>query len=857
MSGPTAQPPPIAQPMAPPHPLPTPGVQAKRYTRDDIIRLGRSSEPWAFLPVGVAALRAAAGDAGVRFLFASALGRLGLRTLAIEQLALLTGEAATDPAVSGLRDALRALPNDEIDADSRRSTLAANLQHLGPRAADLLPHAENWLKQADRTQVYRTLDHNIVRRDRADADPSTWIGLIDHRRAARQFVAHNIAPLPSPRPAIVLEGLDPPWLAEAIAQATPAEPNGYQPRLILLQADPIDALHALALAPLEGLLASPRAMLLAGRDASQRLARWARSNQARSLTGRFVRLAGTRTLLAVAPEAAMQEAIAAQSRLADELRSRVMQRDAARTPVAIAARLAKAIGDDATARCGWAGTSSPDAPAGPLRVLIPTSRYTTFLRHAATDLAGTLREMGHTAETLLEPDDHTQFSTVAYLEAIERLDPDLIVFVNYARAQFPGVTPPNVPVVCWVQDMMPHLFSREVGEAMGPLDFVAGHCAEDLFEKHGYPRDRAVVSPVVASDTKFHPAPVAPALRERFACEIACVTHHSETVEAMHARLKGEAFEDPAAARVLDALLPRCLDIARATDRSPWKPLRDAVREELARHHPLGPDDRIEGLFFRNYALPIADRAFRHEALAWAASIADRRGWRLRLQGNGWESHPTLARYAAGLIEHGEELRACYQAAAVHLHLCLTALMHQRPMECALSGGLPLVRPTRESLSTLHGRAQRSLLERGATPMDASADSDADPDDGPLYCFADAPEAMDFAAQTQRLGFPLLRPGILLNKARVEALRRRAALERVEMDSTWLFGDLAEVSFHDETSLEALIERAIERPDWRRAVSDAIAARVRERLTHAALARRLLVAIRDAAAAHADAPRSP
>ncbi|MCA9287788.1 MAG: hypothetical protein KDA05_04340 [Phycisphaerales bacterium] len=840
-----------SQPVAP---TPSLSGASVRYTRGDIIRLGRSSEPWAFLPVGVAALRAAPGDAGVRFLFASALGRLGLRTLAIEQLALLSGEAAADPAVSGLRDALRALPDDEMPANTRRATLAANLQHLGSRGTDLLPIAERWVEQADHTQVYRTLDRNAVRRERGDANPSNWLGLIDHQRAAREFVARNIAPLPKPRPAIVLEGIDPPWLADAIARALGAEANGYQPRLILLQADPVDALHGLSLAPLEGLLASPRTMLLAGRDASERLARWARSDQTRSLTGRFVRLAGTRTLLGVAPESAMQAAIAAQSRLADELRSRVMSRDEQRTPDAIASRLATAIGGDATARSGWAGTASPDAPVGPLRVLIPTSRYTTFLRHAASDLADTLRRMGHTAEILLEPDDHTQFSTVAYLDAIDRLDPDLIVFINYARAQFPGVTPPNVPVVCWVQDMMPHLFSRDVGRAMGPLDFVAGHCAEDLFEKHGYPRDRAVVSPVVASDTKFHPAPVAPALRERFACEIACVTHHSETVEAMHARLKGEAFEDPAAARVLDALLPRCLEIARATDRSPWKPLRDAVREELARHHPLGPDDRIEGLFFRNYALPIADRAFRHEALAWAASIADRRGWRLRLHGKGWESHPTLARHAAGLTEHGEELRACYQCARVHLHLCLTALMHQRPMECALSGGLPIVRPTRESLSTLHGRAQRSLLERGATPMDAEP---GDADAGPLYSFADAPEAMAFAAQTQRLGFPLLRPGILLNTARVEALRRRAALERVEMDPTWLFGDLAEVSFHDEATLEALIERAIERPDWRRAVSDAIAARVRERLTHTALARRLLVAIRDAAADRAGDQPSP
>jgi hypothetical protein len=217
--------------------------------------------------------------------------------------------------------------------------------------------------------------------------------------------------------------------------------------------------------------------------------------------------------------------------------------------------------------------------------------------------------------------------------------------------------------------------------------------------------------------------------------------------------------------------------------------------------------------------------------------VAGRRGWRLKIYGKGWEAHPTLSAFAAGLTDHGEELRAAYQCAAVNLHLCLSTLMHQRPMECALSGGLPVVRPTRDALSSLRARAQQRVAESGAEPFAV------DPELGmPLYSFAECPEGMRLAALAQRLGMAE-RPGLLLPEKKLADLRRRRAVEPLETDPAWLLGDLAEISFVDEPSLERLVERAIDQPEWRRDVSQGIAGRVRDRLTHTALARRIIEAV--------------
>src|SRR5690606_36425962 len=93
----------------------------------------------------------------------------------------------------------------------------------------------------------------------------------------------------------------------------------------------------------------------------------------------------------------------------------------------------------------------------------------------------------------------------------------------------------------------------------GELDFVVGHLLPELFEQFGYKGGpgRAHSAPVVADEAKFHDGSVAPELRERFACEVALVSHHGEPPEALHARLVDPANADPQMARLCEALRPR------------------------------------------------------------------------------------------------------------------------------------------------------------------------------------------------------------------------------------------------------------------------------------------------------------
>src|SRR6185436_2501010 len=138
------------------------------------------------------------------------------------------------------------------------------------------------------------------------------------------------------------------------------------------------------------------------------------------------------------------------------------------------------------------------------------------------------------------------------------------------------------------------------------------------------------------------------------------------------------------------------------------------------------------------------------QALAWAAALAEKRGWRLKIYGKGWENHPRLCAYASGALDHGEELRSSFQAAGVHLNVTAHSLVHQRLIECILSGGFPMCRLHVQERWSIVECLTRLGMQQGATPLEVR-----DPTFPPAAVmpqWADAPALMQLASAMQRLG---------------------------------------------------------------------------------------------------------
>lgn len=778
------------------------------FTRDDIIRLAQQGRPWQALPLALQALRAEPGDHALRFLAAASFAHIGLRTPARELLARLPMEVARDPGVARLTAELEALPDDRLGLDARRAGCRANVEAMVAACvagADVLAAAlPEWERRAVRSGEtwLRARDGNIVVQREADESAASEFRLLTDfvGQVAAIKLPHEATGTTNIRPYVV-EGADPPWLLQRVLRATPDQADGYRVRVSLVQRSIMELLDGLSMADLRAELANDRLAIFVGDDASARLERDLLSRTDTIVHGHY---------LGLPPRSAEWGGAGRCEPPVDQALQRVMVAQQAES-----IRLEAAVRVEYTARdANWYARRFAKQRE-PLRVLVPTCRYSTYIRHAAADLVSAFEGAGCRARTLIEPDDCSQLSSTAYLRAFAEFKPDLVVLINYTRSNIGAVIPTGVPVVTWVQDAMPHLFDQRTGGAMGELDFVVGHTHMELYERFGFPARNRLKLPVTASTKKFHDGPVDRSISERLACDVAFITHHSETPERMHARLCAEASHSPAVVRIFEELRPRIASLVERCADDPLMPALRSAAEDLTRQ-TLGrePDERSAAAICNQYAFPMADRMIRHRVLEWAAAACDKRGWRLRLFGRGWQKHERLGAHAAPELAHGDDLRAAYQSAAATIHASAHWMYHQRVMECALSGGLPLVLLKADDLSLLRSYAMMRL---------------ADASEAELMCAAESAEAMTFVAQLQRLGRPVnpVWGAMPRRSPAVEAARKLWGGMPEDSGAAFLLGDLSRTTFSTPASFEERLAEAVEDRAARADLSRGIAGRVR------------------------------
>ncbi len=802
-------------------------------TRAQILALGQADRPWEFVPLAHKALAMHPSDAGVRFLLSSNYGKLGLRTSAIEQISALPSEVVNEPAVLALRGALERLPEDRVHIDERERILRANLAALEARAERVGVETTEWVQEWRRASTglehFRALSGAILARrcDPAErAGPSGGWERFGNDVPARVhgekvgIATSRTDPVVSawPRP-VTMEGFNP-WVLGHVAEGLERLASGYWPRINVVEPDTVRFAEAMSACDVSSVLSQERVHLFVGSNAIERFGADLLARNGTQIAGPVIITRPCGGDGSAAVENRIREAVIAQKAEESRLLAQFGGLD-----------IAECV---ATWRGRYAAAIDRSGPA--LRLLVATCRYTTFVKHSASDIAEAMRAIGHESEILIEPDESSLLSTVGYLRAIAEYRPDLVLVINRTRANLKGMIPADVPVVCWIQDAMAEIYDDQIGAAQGPLDFVVGHTSDDLFTRFGYTRERTLMLPVVASERKFSRDAASLELREELACDVAYVSHHSETPDDLHNRVLGMAG-DVAVAATLGALEPRVRDaVARAAE-IPLQATLRIITEEAARH-VIGQsaDPRVLTRICNQYTLPMADRLLRHQTLRWAASVCDRRGWRLRLHGRGWDENPAFARYSGRALEHGEELRASYQSAGAHLHVSVHWPYHQRVMECALSGGMPLCRAKWDDLAMLHGFTALRLAEGGV----AHACRIGEPRMH-LYAVADHVDAMRMTAMWQRMGDERgSRPNIPTTDVLLDSARLAWEGMAREPDVAWMLGDPFETMFRSEEELERSLERAIGRPAWRESASAGIAGRVRTHFTYRVAIKRII-----------------
>lgn len=640
---------------------------------------------------------------------------------------------------------------------------------------------------------------------------------------------------------IVIAGLDQPQTITDLLREHPPEDSGFQAPIYVLETDKeiVNAYRQESSA----LDWPERVHVFAGEDCVEQFLEMLRT-QLDCWLPRHIVATGHRTVdLARTVAARLDLLVKEQTDLIEETRSRIASRWEDRGMAYWASRYAE-IREGARAR-----------------VLISTTRFSTFMKHAAQDLAEAMEADGHQVRLLIEPNTSTGITPLLCLEAIESFDPDLVVVINFPRSMHADLFPDGCPHVCWVQDAMGHLFKQGQPKP-SPMDFIVGHIYTESSLVAGYADDALLSFPVPVSQRKFHCGPVSDELAQRYTCDIAYVSHQSATPSAFHKQFVREfpIIQQAAFERARDAVI----ETMSAWSDSVVTQQLHRISGQLAHEMTKSDDKNIKNLLFKQYINPIAERIIRHQTLEWAAEIARTHQLDFRIFGKGWEHHPSLHSYAAGEIEHGDALRACYQSAKVHLHASVNGCGHQRIFECACSGGLILCRRSWGEVYR-QNRLQMSDFMRQGLPADASLVEWK----CPAYLIEKHPQlkaimndrariktptsgwdhdllerilAGTVACETDESGNPhLVLYAQIANDERFS--HRLVPSTPQQMRPLEILGDPLELTFSTSEELEERILKAIHDPTWRSARSTGIADRVRERVSMSRFGRELIALV--------------
>ncbi len=614
-----------------------------------------------------------------------------------------------------------------------------------------------------------------------------------HRRAIEPVINDLSVRCRGP---ILLEGISPPWILESILSAP--KPTGspyFAQRVVVLQASWHEFFDGLSQASLGDAIADPRVVWFVGDDASTRLLEWF-DERIDDAPPSFV-VQNPSLKIKSSPDA---------PGLFREIENRWTHNEAGLIE-RLKSRTPRDLG-------WWVKRYNGELPEhGPLRVLLPVSRYTTYLQHIASDVREAVRSLGMECEIIIERDQSTVMSQCSIMRSIATFDPDLIISINYPRKSLGRHVPGDIPHLCWIQDAMDHLFQPDAGKAIGARDFVVGMVNTKFNDIYKYPLERTRWMPMVASRTKFRPGQIAPA----FDAEIAWATHQSEHPDIMRDRLLREIGAH--ALHLVDPLRSLLQEAEQCTTTITHENLFHELQRLVEQHFfPGGVQDAARPFWSNltfSMVIPYAERVMRHHTAAWAADMCERRGWRLKLYGEGWEQHPTLSKHAAGTLEHSSALRDAYQRSVVQLHASINQTTHQRVSECILSGGLPLCRTMRHSFELA-----RMLIASESRLLPETRPDDA-PDANPRHWYttlAENPAAADYVHAISRLGLchekQFADGRMRWNQAQLERANDRMQ-DRVSRDNAKMFNSLTDLYFANPSGLESLVERAIEDPKWR------------------------------------------
>ncbi len=319
------------------------------------------------------------------------------------------------------------------------------------------------------------------------------------------------------------------------------------------------------------------------------------------------------------------------------------------------------------------------------KIFFITSRFTTALQYHARDCKRAAEQMGLQTEFSIEEDRIlTKGSAFFDLKKIAEFQPDIIFMLDHFRYEnrfLDGMD--GVVCVCWIQDTLPWIFSKETALKQKERDVVISIFWNwEGFQKIGYREDRLLQSPMVANSEIYHPYVLSQKEKKQYGCDICFVCHWFDADS--HTKQYAEQFPEGVREYVQD-LYWSYSDYVRSTEHIFMKleEFQLFIQSFIAQFYKIELREEFLAQLAEDMRTSLNMRLYRELLVDW---LIDAGYGNIKLWGNGWGDKEKFKPYAMGPAQNGETLSKIFQASKIVVGNNIALSGASRVAEAMLSG---------------------------------------------------------------------------------------------------------------------------------------------------------------------------
>lgn len=322
---------------------------------------------------------------------------------------------------------------------------------------------------------------------------------------------------------------------------------------------------------------------------------------------------------------------------------------------------------------------------GTVKIGIFASRFTSAIQYSSRDCVKALEKIGVSARLLIEDSDIHRLDNLSYMTFFNDFRPDLVIVIDHLRRES-GAFPANAGFICWIQDYLPNLFSKEAANATGKLDFIMNaYFLSEEFNELGFPAEHVIEAPIPVNPDIYRAMSVTDEERKEIGADI-CIISNSGNVESAMSDFMKKFEGHPDRHKIEKAMRTAAskihCDIYRETSEYFEPEKIAAIIRECFAEEKLVISVNFSLSLASTFKIDVVSNIYKEVTALWLHE----RGYGMKIWGKTWVTHPILKKYAMGTAGNGEPLARILNSSKISIGSNIAATLHPRLLESTLSG---------------------------------------------------------------------------------------------------------------------------------------------------------------------------